>query len=246
MGSIANTFRNVFRGVVSLLETGSWQVEEAAGHARSAKILLDRVDEEVEIRAQETLDEINEALTEYGKLQNRQTMLQKQVADWTDKAQRAVVKAKSCAAGTTSRIRWENLTREALTQKAKFAAELKIVEEAITASKNDADKALELVQEIGFTKQQALSQRDALQVANATAQAKVKLANARRSWGIGSGPGQLLEDARKKVSEATAKAMASEQISAAMPASADQVAAEIEREQAKSAVDAELAALMAE
>lgn len=246
MGSLSNAFRNVFRGVVSILETGSWQVEGAANKARTAKVLLDRVDEEVEIRAQQTLDDINDALTEYGKLQGRQTMLAKQVADWNDKAKSAADKAKGLGEGSQQRTKWMGLAKDALTQKAKFAAELKVVEEAIAASKADADKALELVEEIGFTKQQALSQRDTLQVANATAQAKLKLANARKSWGEDSGPGKLLEDARQKVSEATAQALASEQIETAMPASAERVAAEITREQARSAVDEELAALMAE
>ena len=251
MSSITNAFRNVFRGVASLLETGSWQVEEAANQARSAGVLLDRVDEEVEMRAQETLDSVNAALTEYGKLQNRQTMLTKQVADWDSKARGAAAKAKECpiggcAVGPTGRGKWEKLTKEALVQKAKFAAELKVVEEALAASEPDANKALELVQEIGFTKQQALSQRDSLQVANATARAKLQLANARKTWGTGSGPGQLLKEAQQKVSEATAQALASEQIEAAMPASAEQVAAEIGREQAQSAVEKELAALLAE
>lgn len=242
--SIGNAFRNVFRGVASLLETGSWQVEEAASEARTAEVLLGRVDEEVNIRAQETLDQINDALTEYGKLQGRQTMLARQVVDWNGKAKSAADKAKSFAEGIPERTKWMGLAKDALNQKAKFAAELKVVEEALTASKPDADKALELVSEIGFTKEQALSQRDVLQVANATAKAKLSLANARQSWGIGSGPGQLLEEARQKVSEATAKAMSSEQIEAAMPASADRVAAEIGREQTRSAVDEELAALM--
>lgn len=69
--------------------------------------------------------------------------------------------------------------------------------------------------------------------------------NARKTWGEGSGPGQLLEEARKKVETASAQAVATEMVEAAMPASADRVAAEISREQAKSSVDEELAALMA-
>lgn len=242
--SIGNAFRNVFRGVASLLETGSWQVEEAADNARSAEMLLDRVDEEVEIRAQETLDQVNAALTEYGKLQGRQTMLQKQVTDWNNKAKSAADKAKTYAEGTAEKTKWIGLTKDALNQKAKFAAELKVVEEALVASKPDADKALQLVEEIGLTKQQALSQRDSLQVTNATAQGKLKLAQARKTWGNEGGPGQLLEEARQKVSEATAQAMSSEQIEAAMPASADRVAAEISREQARSVVEQELIELL--
>lgn len=244
LASIGRAFRNTFRGIASLLETGSWQVEGAADAARSAEVLLDRVDEEVEQRAQETLDEVNEALTEYGKLQRRAEMLGKQVADWAGKAKTAADKAKGFAEGSADRTKWVGLAREALTQKAKFEAQLRIVNEALAASKDDADKALELVGQIGLTREQALSQRDALSVANATAQAKLKLASARKSWGTGSGPGQLLAEAQKKVDEAMARARAGEQIEAAMPASADDVAGTIAREQAASGVDTELAELM--
>lgn len=243
--SLANAFRNVYRGVASMLETGSWQVEGAANEIRTAGVILDRVDEEVEIRAQETLDDVNEALTEYGKLQSRETMLSSQVADWQQKATDAAAKAKKAKEGTPERTKWGGLAREALIQKAKFASQLKVVQDALSKSKPDANKALELVQEIGFTREQALSERDALQVKDATVQARLKLANARKSWGTGSGPGQLLEEARRKMEEASAKAVATETVEAAMPLSADRVAAEISREQAKSSVDEELAALMA-
>ncbi len=100
------------------------------------------------------------------------------------------------------------------------------------------------MEQIGLTKEQALSQRAALQVANATAQGKMALAKARQTWGKGSGPGQMLEEARKKVDEAMARAAAGEMIAKATPASADDVAAEIAKEQAASGVEDELAALM--
>lgn len=244
MGSIGNAFRNVFRGVASLLETGSWQVEEAADSARTAEVLLDRVDEEVDQRAQETLDQVNDALTEYGKLERRAEMLTTQVADWTNKAQTAAGKAKGFPEGSADRTKWMGLTRSALEQKGKFGAELGVVRQALDASKSDADRAVQLVTDIGFTRAQALSQRDTLKIANATAQAKLKLANARQSWGEGSGPGQLLEQARQKVEEASARARAGELVASAMPESADAVSATIAREQAASAVDAELSELM--
>lgn len=245
MGSIGNAFRNTFRGIASLLETGSWQVEGAADAARSAEVLLDRVDEEVEQRAQETLDEVNDALTYYGKLERDRDRLRAQVADWDNKAKTAAGKAKTAADGSAEREKWVGLTRQALEQKQKFGQQLAVVEQALAAAKPDADQALHLVEEIGLTRDQALSQRAALQVANATAQAKLKLANARQSWGKESGPGQLLDEARKKVDDAMARARAGEMIAEAMPASAEAVSAEIGRAQAGSAVDDELAALMA-
>src|SRR5574341_547315 len=68
-GSLGEAIRNFFRGVVSLLTTGSWKVEEWAENARSADALLDRVPEEVDIRAQQVLDDINEAITAFAALE---------------------------------------------------------------------------------------------------------------------------------------------------------------------------------
>lgn len=243
--SIGNAFGNLFRGIASLLETGSWQVGRAADSARSAEAILDRVDDEIEQRAQATLDDVNDALTAYGSLERKAEMLRKQVAEWDSKAKTAAGKAKSFADGTAERTKWVGLATEALEQKQKFNQQLAVAEQALGAAKTDADKALELVQQIGLTREQALSSRDALMVANATAEAKLKLANARQTWGQGSGPGQLLAEAQKKVSETMARAAAGEMIAGAMPASADDVSAEIGRAQAADAVKDELAALMA-
>lgn len=242
--SFANAVGNVFRGLGSLVETGSWKVEEAADGARDAETLLDRVDEEVEQRAQETLDNVNDALTYYGGLERKAEMLGRQVEDWGAKARTAADKAKGFAEGSSERTKWTGLAKSALEQKAKFAAQLDVVNQALAVAKPDADRALQMVEDVGFTKEQALSQRDSLQVANATAKGKMALAAARQSWGKGNGPGQLLTEAQTKVNEALARARAGELIAERTPASAGEVSATIAREQAASAVDAELAGLM--
>ncbi len=58
---IGEVFGRFWRGIVSLLSTGSWHVEEVADRARSAEMVLDRVDEAVEHDAQVTLDNIDDA-----------------------------------------------------------------------------------------------------------------------------------------------------------------------------------------
>lgn len=242
--SWTNAVTNLFRGVGNLLETGSWKVEEAASAARTAETLLDRVDEEVEQRAQETLDHVNAALTYFGGLEGKQKMLSGQVASWGNKAKTAADKAKTCSEGSADRTKWVDLARQALEQKAKYAAQLAVVDQAVEAARPDAARALEMVEQIGLTREQALSQRDALQVANATASGKLALAEASKSWGEGNGPAQLLAEAERKVQEQLARAAAGEKIAAAMPRSADAVSATIARAEAESTVDAELAQLM--
>lgn len=236
--------KNFFHGLGSLAETGSWHVEKAADGARSAEILLDHAKEEIEQNAQETLDHVNAGLTYYGELTRKAEMLEKQVADWDAKSKAAASKAKAAADGSPDKEKWVKLTRSALEQKNKFVAELKVVQESVDAAKPDAEKALQMVQEIGFTREQALSDRETLLVANATAKAKQGLAKARQSWGADGGPGKTLDEARQKVNAAIAQARAGEMIADATPASAGAVAAEISREQRALAVDEELDALL--
>jgi len=236
--------KNLFRGFGSLAETGSWKVEKIADDARTAEALLDHADEEIEQNAQETLDQVNAGLTYYGELTRKAELLQKNVADWDTKSKAAAAKAKVAADGSPDKDKWVKLTRSALEQKNKFVAELKVVQESVEAAKPDAEKALQMVEEIGFTRAQALSDREALLVANATAKAKQGLAQARQSWGTDGGPGKTLDEARRKVSAAMAQARAGEMIADAMPASSGTVAAEISRAQRASAVDEELDALL--
>lgn len=225
-------------------EVMGWKAEKAADEVRTAEVLLDRVDDEIEIRAQQTLDQVNAALTYYGKLQQDEERLKKDLANWEAKVQSAAARAKAAAEGSPERAQWTKLTRDALVEKNKFAAQLKVIQDSLAMAKPDADKALEMVQEVGFKREEALSLRQTLLVANATAKGKNALANAQKSWGTEDGPGKMLAEAEQKVNEAMAKAHATEAINEAMPASAADTAAKIDRATRTANVDAELAELL--
>lgn len=236
---------NLFHAAGSEAETASWSAEEAAKNARTADKLLDRVDEEVEQRAQQTLDHVNDSLTRYGALEDKVTSLRKQVEVWTGKAQTAATKAKTYAKDSPDYTKWVALATDALKQKQTYEAQLKIYAEQLESVRGEHEEALALVEKMGFTKQQALSQRDVLQVESATAQAKIALADAQKTWGQGNGPGQLLTEAEGKVAELRARARSGAEIAAHMPRTAGDVSAEIARAESESSVQTELDKLLA-
>src|SRR5688500_11974266 len=118
-GSFGDAIRNFFRGVASLLTTGSWKVEGWAEDARSAEAILDRVPEEVDLRAQQVLDDINEGLTAFAALEMKAQRYWDQAVDWQQKVERMVAQARSQPEGSPERERYEQLARSALAEKLK-------------------------------------------------------------------------------------------------------------------------------
>src|SRR5438445_519652 len=133
--SFGDAIRRFFRGIVSLLTTGSWKVEEIADRARSADALLDRVPEEVDLRAQQVLDDINEGLTAFAALEMKAQRYRDQIADWHQKAAQMAAQARSRAEGTPERGQYEQLARVALAEKLKAQDLLAAVEREMEAAR---------------------------------------------------------------------------------------------------------------
>jgi phage shock protein A len=243
-GSFGDAIRNFFRGVVSLLTTGSWKVEEWAEEARSAEAILDRVPEEVDIRAQQVLDDINEGLTAFAALEMKAQRYRDQAADWQQKVERMVAQARSQPEGSPERQRYEQLARSALSEKLKAEDLLAAVEREIAAARPEYEEALKAVEQVGFTRETALSQAERLRVANASAEARLKLARAQREWTQAGSPGAMLAEAQAKVNQSVARVQAEEEIDRALPPSAAQVDWEISRMGRDQRVEQELQRLM--
>jgi len=243
-GSFTDAIRSFFRGVVSLLTTGSWKVEEWAENARSAEALLQRVPEEVELRAQQTLDDINEALTAFAALEMKARRYRDQAADWQSKAEAMATQVRTQPEGTAERGRYEQLTRSALTEKMKAEDMLAVVEREIADARPDYEEALKAVEQVGFSREQALSQAERLRVTNASAEAKIRLASAQREWASPGGPGAMLAEAQAKVDQAVARAQAEEEVQAALPPRPEQVEYEMSRMSRGQRVDEEMAKLL--
>jgi phage shock protein A len=243
-GSFSDALRNFFRGVASLLTTGSWQVEEWAEDARSADALLDRVPEEVDLRAQQVLDDINEALTAFAMLEMKAKRYRDQVADWESKAASMAAQARSQSAGTAERERYEKLVRAALNEKLKAQDLLTAVEREVAAARPEYEEALKAVEQVGFDRETALSQVERLRVSNASAEAKTRLARAQREWTQQGAPGAMLAAAQAKVDQAVARAHAEEEVESMLPTTPAQVDREMSRMTRDQRVEEEMGRLM--
>jgi phage shock protein A len=243
-GSFSDALRNFFRGVASLLTTGSWKVEEWAEDARSADALLDRVPEEVDVRAQQVLDDINEALTAFAMLEMKAKRYHDQVADWETKAASMAARARSQPAGSAERERYEKLVRAALNEKLKAQDLLAAVEREVTAARPEYEEALKAVEQVGFDRETALSQVERLRVSNASAEAKTRLARAQREWTHAGAPGAMLAEAQAKVDQAVARAHAEEEVEGMLPTTPAQVDREMSRMTRDRRVEEEMGRLM--
>jgi phage shock protein A len=243
-GSFGDAIRNFFRGVVSLLTTGSWQVEEWAENARSADAILDRMPEEVDLRAQQVLDDINEGITAFAGLEMKAQRYRDQAADWQSKAEKMASQARANTEGTPERHKYEELARAALAEKLKAEDLLAAVESELAAARPEYEEALKAVEQIGFDRESALSQVERLRVSNASAEARIKLARAHREWTQAGAPGAMLTQAQAKVDESLARARAEQEIESALPPSASQVTWEMSRMSRDQRIDEEMTRLM--
>jgi phage shock protein A len=242
--SFADSIREFFKGVVNLLTTGSWKGEEWSEDARAAEALLERAPEEVDLRAQQVLDDINEALTAFAALEMKAQRYRDQAADWQQKAEQMAAQARALPEGTPERQRLEQLARSALTEKLKAEDLLGVVEREVASARPEYEEALRVVEQVGFTRETALSQVERLRVANASAEARTRLARAQREWNLSGSPGALLTNAQARVEQSVARARAEEEVGAALPSSPTEVTGEINRLTRGKRVDEEMARLM--
>jgi phage shock protein A len=224
--TLGQVLSNIGKGIVSLLTTGSWAVEEYADKVRDAETVLDRVDEAAEQDAQLMLDKVNDALVNWNRLNAKRDDAHAGVTDWQKKAKSLAEKAKALPEGSPERNKLEDLVRQALTEVQRYKDKLVPLETALAESKPNYEEALQLVEKIGYTKEQILSERQRLDVARANADTKKALATALRGGGDLQARA-LLDEAREKVATIEAEATAAAEIADRLPADADQMDAEI-------------------
>lgn len=219
-------FEQLGQAVLSLFGVGVHHVEDAAERAQTAEMALDDAADAAKIDAQKTLDVINSALTEHGKIEMQLEQQREVVAHWDELAREAGTAALSLPEGSPERTKKETLAKEALRNKDIAEMELQPLQEAYDASKPLAEQALQQAEQVGFTREEALSQTKILKVQNATAQGQLALAKAARGGGL-ERTKALLDEARAKVNETVAQARAEKQISSVLPKDASAVEAEI-------------------
>ena len=169
---------NLFTGIARLLKGGE-PGGSAAGPEPDDPPSLDHLRQEVELEAQRTLDQIDDALTVWQELELRAERERKGVALWEEKGRRAEAEAGRAAPGSPEREAWERLAGEAESEAAFRRKQVATLEGIIEQAQPAVEEALRIIEEIGLSREKALSQIDRLEITQATAAAKHRLASAR-------------------------------------------------------------------
>jgi phage shock protein A len=162
---------------------------------------------------------------------------------WAGKAQSMADKARALPEGSPERLKLEGLIRQALAEQTRYADVAAELNKAVSESKPMYDESIKLLEQIGYTKDEILSQRQRLDIARANAETKKAFAEAKRGGGDFQAQ-KLLDEAREKVGEIQAKAEAADQIASHLPPDASQVDAEVASITRNDRVDEEFNKLM--
>jgi hypothetical protein len=166
---------------------------------------------EVEMEAQRTLDQIDDALTAWQQLELRLERERNGVALWERKAERAEAEASNHAADALSRSTWGDLRDQAQAEAAGRRERVRVLAEVMEQARPSVEEALRLIEAIGFSRDKALSLIDRLELTQATAEVKQRLASARLSGEV-SRIEALLRSASEQVDAAAANADATEEL----------------------------------
>lgn len=182
----------------------------AAGESE-APVQMEALRAEVDLEAQRTLDQIDDALTAWQQLEQRLERERSGVALWERKAAQAAAEAERQPIASAARATWEELRDQAREEAEGRRQRVKVLTDVLEQARPTVEEALRLVEAIGFSREKALSQIDRLELTQATAEVKGRLASARLS-GEASRIGQLLAAASRQVDDATARADATEEL----------------------------------
>ncbi len=164
---------------------------------------------EVDQAAQHTLDQIDDALSAWQALELRLEREQAGVTLWERKAAEAARTALS-APGAQPET-WRRLREEAEAEAAARRERVQILSGIMEQARPSVDAALQLVEEVGFSREKALSQIERLEVTQATAAARERLASARLNGEAGRLE-ELLRAATEQVNALAARAAATEEV----------------------------------
>lgn len=244
--SLMDAFRNFREGLVSLIETGSWSVTEAADEARDPKKLIDRIPIEVKIHGQQALDSVDEVFTTYTELEQKATKLRGQIDHWTKQAKEAADRAKTFPEGSDEYEKFKKLALKSLGQKKAFELRLEPIQRELDDSRDEFEAAQAALTRIGLDKEKALSAVETLKIENASADMALKIGEASKHLAADGTLGAMLNELEEKVDKKKARARSAELIRQGSPQDPEEVDAELSRLTAEHELGDELAALMAD
>jgi DNA repair exonuclease SbcCD ATPase subunit len=182
----------------------------AAGESE-APVQMEALRAEVDLEAQRTLDQIDDALTAWQQLEQRLERERSGVALWERKAAQAAAEASKQPEGSDAYSTWDDLRAQAEAEAADRRQRVKILADVLEQARPTVEEALHLVEAIGFSRERALSQIDRLELTQATVAVKERLASARLS-GETSRIEDLLRAATERVDAASAEASAKQEL----------------------------------
>lgn len=241
--NIGSPLKRLFGTIVKVLTLGTVRLDEAVDNMATAQDTIHQLDEAVEQHSQETLDNIDDALTAWHKLNADAERAKAEVAIWQKNATIAATKAKEQPEGTEERKKLEGLALNAIKRKQDAQTILDAYNKEIEEARPDAEAALKQIEQVGLQRETALAAGKRMEVAAASTDAKLKLANAQRN-GSGAEVKNLMNQAEDQITEMKARAKAANDINANLPRDPDAVSAEINELSRNDAAAAELAELM--
>lgn len=240
-----SVFGRFWKAIMSVLTTGSIHAEEAADSLRESDIVLHQINEEIDRKAEKTLAAAAEAITQFNTMKLKAGRQQQVVDAWANKAANAVANLKSMSAENPDRAKMEAVAKKFLAEKNSATMVLKPMADALAEAEPLYEQAIQAVEQAGFNREAAESQKDILHVTAATADAKKKLAAAYDA-GADSNLSDLFKEAQDMVDQATAEAKTAEDMAAAQPMTEDQADYLLGKAQRDDAVNADFAKLMDE
>ena len=235
--TLGERLKQLGHSVLALFGVGVNHVENLANNAQSVDMKLDDADTATEIDAQEALDAMSNALTEFGNIERQLEQKQQVVEHWESLAEKEGTKSLNYPEGSEENLTHRKLAKEALKNAEMARPELDLLKKAHEDARPLADQALHQAEMIGISKADALSQTRILRIQDATAEGKLILAKATRTGGLLSRTREMTSDVREALNRKEARADAEEQISDVLPKDAAMVEAEISLSGRKEQVD---------
>lgn len=165
--------------------------------APSAAKLLDEAEAEITRKAREALAEIDEVTSRFGALEREAAALRPHIELWE----------RRCATAKTDGLR-------ASAERSLFDAQgrLEVKEHELAEARPEAEAALRLMEEVGFKRDEALSETQRLRIEAASAEVRLKLAKARDAWATGNSPQKLIDAAQDQVYRTAGEAEVREEL----------------------------------
>jgi hypothetical protein len=245
MGRFLNAVRNFAESLGLVAESSSEKARAAAEGTRDTDVVAHQIDEEITASAQRVTDAANEVIAQVAEKRAKVARLRQNSTHWGNMARENLKAAMALPEGSPERVRLETLAKNNLKSKQGFDAQLEIEEPALAALQPHSDKAEEVLHRSGFERQAIRNTATILRVQDATAEMRIRLANAEQQMTGDGTLATLQAELESKVDAKLGRAVAAERVAESLPPSDAAMEAETAVLHSQRLVDSEFEALKA-